>query len=106
MELAERIGVSYQQVQKYENDRSQITLQRLYIIAGALQTSVLSFLTDRNVARLSEKSAPYRPGAGPGGFISKEERRFLQLFSGIRSPKVKRGILGLLESIVEQQGQR
>ena len=106
MQLAERIGVSYQQVQKYENDRSQITVQRLSLIADALQISVLSFLTESGVDRLSEKQAKYTPGGGMIGRISREQQHLLRLFSRISSPKLKNRILALLESIAEQRVQR
>jgi len=106
MELAERIGVSYQQVQKYENDRSQITLQRLYGIADALQTSVFSLLPGGNVGRVSEKQGTYLPGDGRIGKTSREQLRLLRLFSKIVSPKLRTLILRLLESIAEHSAQR
>ncbi len=106
MQLAERIGVSYQQVQKYENDRSQLTVQRLYLIADALQISVLSFLTESSVDRLSEKQGKYAPGGGMAGRISREQQHLLRLFSRINSPKLRNRILALLESIAEQRVQR
>ncbi|MGO9410202.1 MAG: helix-turn-helix domain-containing protein [Spirochaetia bacterium] len=106
MELAERIGVSYQQVQKYENDRSQITLQRLYGIADALETSVLSLLAEGGAGRVSEKQSAYTPQGGRVGKTSREQQLLLQLFSRISNPKLRRCILGLLESIAEQRAGR
>jgi transcriptional regulator with XRE-family HTH domain len=44
MKLAEKIGVSYQQVQKYENGSSQITISRLEQIANALGVPVYDFI--------------------------------------------------------------
>lgn len=40
MGLAERMGVSYQQIQKYEYGRSELTISRLWQIAGALDVPV------------------------------------------------------------------
>ena len=103
MELAERIGVSYQQIQKYERDRSQITIQRLSRIAEALEIHVLAFLTERKPSRFSEKAGAYIPDGREVRGSLKEERSFLRLFTKIKSPKVKRSILRFLESIVEEQ---
>ncbi len=47
--LAEKIGVSYQQVQKYESGKSKLKIDRLQQIADAFQVPILAFL-DINVA--------------------------------------------------------
>lgn len=41
--LAQRIGVSFQQVQKYETGQNRISASRLHRVAGVLGTSVQSF---------------------------------------------------------------
>lgn len=43
MLLAERIGVSFQQVQKYEGGKNRVSASRLYQVAAALGTSVADF---------------------------------------------------------------
>lgn len=98
MELADRVGVSYQQIQKYENEKSQVTLRRLVVLAQALDTSLTAFLPGPAAARLSERaerSAPARP---------RDERTLLELYSRIKSPQLKRTVLLLVRSIVDQQG--
>lgn len=103
MGLADRIGVSYQQIQKYENEKSQITLQRLFLIAKALDTPVKSFLTEQYAPQFSEKSGIYVPETPTSRGAQSEERVLLKLFNKIKSPQVKRNIIRLLESIVGQQ---
>lgn len=44
MELAEKIGVSYQQVQKYEKGVSELTLKRLRQVASALDVPMSTFI--------------------------------------------------------------
>ena len=41
--LAESIGVTFQQVQKYESGRNRVAASRLYLIAGALDTPIEEF---------------------------------------------------------------
>jgi transcriptional regulator with XRE-family HTH domain len=103
MELAERAGVSYQQIQKYENDKSQITLRRLALIAKALDTPMQAFLSEERGARLSEKAGKYpREGAGAGR-LNRDERMLLSLFREIDDVRLKTHLLSLVRSIVERQ---
>jgi transcriptional regulator with XRE-family HTH domain len=98
MELADRIGVSYQQIQKYENEKTQITLRRLIVLAKALDTRLTAIFPGPTTPRLSEKAAwqaPARP---------RDERTLMELYSRIKSPQLKRTVLRLVRSIVEQQG--
>lgn len=97
MELADRIGVSYQQVQKYENEKSQITLRRLLVLANALNTPLTAILSAPAKSRLSDKVAPRAPVRG------REERELLDLYAGIESPQLRRTVLHLMRNIVEQQ---
>ncbi len=106
MELAERAGVSYQQIQKYENDKSQITLKRLALIAKALDTPMQAFLLEERSARVSEKAGKYSPEGTGAGRLNREESRLLSLFHEIDSARVKTQILNLVQSIVERQGKK
>lgn len=42
-ELAERVGVTFQQIQKYENGRNRVSAGRLYEIAKALGVTIQYF---------------------------------------------------------------
>ena len=94
MELADRIGVSYQQVQKYEKGQSQISIDRLYLVARALDTPLRSFLPDDGRLPLAEPAGPP---------LNREERLLLRQFASIRSPTLRKTVLRLVENIVEQQ---
>ena len=45
-DLAERVGVCFQQVQKYENGKTTISASRLQQISDALGVSILMLLRD------------------------------------------------------------
>jgi transcriptional regulator with XRE-family HTH domain len=45
-ELSLRIGVSYQQIQKYEKARNRISASRLYLICSVLDIDISDFFTD------------------------------------------------------------
>ncbi len=44
--LAEELGVTFQQVQKYENAKNRISASRLYQICKILKVSISEFLPD------------------------------------------------------------
>lgn len=46
MELAEKMGISYQQVQKYEKGTSELTIKRLLQVADALSVPISTFIEE------------------------------------------------------------
>ncbi len=100
MELAERINVSFQQVQKYENGKSQITMLRLAAITQALNIPITEFLEEETPLKISEDPGSYTPGEILLR-ISKEEASFIKQYRKIRSKKARDYILKLLKVITE-----
>lgn len=94
MELADRIGVSYQQVQKYEKEQSQVSIDRLYLVARALGTPLRFFLPEDDRRSLAEP---------PGPTLSREERLLLRQFRSIRSQALRKTVMRLVENIIDQQ---
>lgn len=93
MELAEKINVSYQQIQKYEKGVSSISVDRLKQIARALNVPTSSFfMNDRDV--VAETPAPY-------GKMTDDEQQLLQMFREIRDKRLKRALLEFLRSIAK-----
>ena len=94
MELAERVGISYQQIQKYEKGISEISIARLSQIADALNTRLGSFIADDEKTMVSESIIRY-------GAVRDDEIEFLRLFRKIKSKKLKSGLLVIIKSIAE-----
>ena len=94
MELAERVGISYQQIQKYEKGISEISIARLSQIADALNTRLGSFIADDEKTMVSESISRY-------GAVRDDEIEFLRLFRKIKSKKLKSGLLVIIKSIAE-----
>ncbi|MDA8079241.1 MAG: helix-turn-helix transcriptional regulator [Nitrospiraceae bacterium] len=94
MRLAEKIGISYQQVQKYEGGTSELTLTRLHQMAEALQIPVSSFLHSDNLI-VSDVRAVY-------GKLSDDEETLLRLFRKIKGDKSKKIALSVIRAIAEQ----
>jgi transcriptional regulator with XRE-family HTH domain len=93
MALAEKIGVSYQQLQKYEKGINNISVHRLQQISEALRIPISSLLEGQEPEKVAEEISEYG--------LSKEEKTLLQLFRKINNKDIKRGLLLELKGIAE-----
>lgn len=89
MKLSELVGVSYQQVQKYEKG-SDISVKRLKQIAKAVNMPIAQFVTA--VEKVSEEREPYIKK------LPEEEALLLELYRRIRSRKAKKAVIELLKT--------
>ena len=70
--LAQQLGISFQQVQKYETGQNRISASRLHRAATVLRTSVETFFPPvetaprRRGARLGRIARPHRHAGRPG----------------------------------------
>ncbi len=91
MELSEIVGVSYQQIQKYENSIDNISVDRLKQIAKALDVPITLFFPS-NKEMVAETPAAY-------GKLVDDEHLLLQHFRGIKDKKVKKAVLEFLKTV-------
>jgi transcriptional regulator with XRE-family HTH domain len=95
-QLARQVGITFQQVQKYEHGTNRVSFSRLVEIAQALQCGVMDIVGDldksktsplfsRHVALLNE------PGA----------TELLEAYAAIASAKHRRAILNLAKQLAE-----
>lgn len=106
--LGEDVGISFQQVQKYERGANRISASRLYQIAKALGVDVNVFYEDfvtepkgeAAAAGLSESGTPYR--AGPSGH-DEDVRELLAAFSRIQNPALRASVLNMARSIADSE---
>ena len=93
-DLAARIGVAFQQVQKYEKGINRVGASRLSRIAAVLEISIGDlFEPSRN--KRSDAKSPFRLLA------ERDALRVLTAFSRTRDPRVRRAIALLVETIAD-----
>ena len=97
--LAEAIGVTFQQVQKYESGTNRVGAGRLSRIAVVLGVSI-SQLFESPDDDVADATSPFRLLAEPGAL------RLLKAFSRTSDPRVRRGITLLLESLANRRSAR
>jgi transcriptional regulator with XRE-family HTH domain len=99
-DLAERIGVSFQQVQKYENGSNRISIGRLTRIAEALGVPPTFFFareTKAGVAR-SNKSREFLAAAGA--------LRLIRAYDRLQNPELRTAFVEFAESIAKSDKPR
>ena len=93
MVLAEKIGISYQQLQKYEKGIDNISISRLYQISNALTVPIRNLFEIEEPEKVAEDISEYG--------LSKEEKTLLELFQKIDNKDIRRGLLLELKGIVK-----
>ena len=94
--LAEQLGVTFQQVQKYEKGTNRIGASRLSQIATALDISVAELFEPSN-EKTSEIDSPFKMLAEPGAL------RVLKAYVRTADPAVRRAIVNLIEGIAGRE---
>jgi len=82
--LAEILGVTYQQVQRYENGTNRLNVENIQLIADALSESVSYFFENGKTSIVAEKPYDYLPA---------EEGKLLKYFRKIKASSSKNIVL-------------
>jgi transcriptional regulator with XRE-family HTH domain len=98
--LAALLGVTFQQVQKYEKGVNRIAASRLFDIAAALETPVAQFFVGLSSARVQNKSDDRAEGAVGRALATPEGMRLMSLFASIENARVRRRLVQLAEALV------
>jgi transcriptional regulator with XRE-family HTH domain len=90
-DLAEKVDITFQQIQKYEKGENRISASMLYQIAQSLKTSVSFFFEGYSENNASES-------------VLKDDKVSIDLinsFSSIKNPELKKRLLLLISSVSE-----
>ena len=99
--LAELLGVTFQQVQKYEKGVNRIAASRLHDISTALDMAPARFFEGLSAARAS--------GVAEGGkdyaedvLATPEGVQLMALFASIKNVRVRRRVVELVKALAEE----
>lgn len=93
-EISEMIGVSHQQLQKYENAKNRVSFGRLVLIARALNVSVNYFYDDCDLKNSEDPR------------ITQHQRLCIEVsrnFMNIKSGKQQEAVSGLVKSLAQKE---
>ena len=105
MELAEEVGVSFQQIQKYERGINRISVERIQRIAKALGISVNTFFEKEKGFMVAEPPAEYL-SKKTAMAVSQEEAKLIGLFRKIGNKKIKEGLFRQIRGLAELSGKK
>lgn len=97
--LGELIGVTFQQVQKYEKGTNRITVARLNDICSALNVGFDYFL-GKPLARADGMSENETPSLSPQ--LSEDEKSLLKSFRNVSSARRRKAIVSLIQDMAEE----
>ena len=82
--LAEMVGVTFQQIQKYENGQTTLNVIKLQQIAKALNHSVIDFFQVTPIIRIS---------------LTAQENELLQAFRKIKNIELRGAVLSVVGNV-------
>jgi transcriptional regulator with XRE-family HTH domain len=104
--LADALGLTFQQVQKYERGANRVSASKLYEIASALRSPV-SYFFDGLADPAAEENMAARPsaeGAVHAFLMTAEGLELAKLFPRVTRGPVRRRVLDLLRAVVGDEG--
>lgn len=110
--LANRLGITFQQVQKYERGSNRMGSSRLYDISVALDVPVSFFFDDmpEETAQMSPRSIIKGEGCEPAihlpgdeSFSRRETLDLVQAYYAIVDPSIRRRVYDLAKSLAEPE---
>ena len=100
--LAEALGLTFQQVQKYERGANRVSASKLWEIARALKTNVASFYEGLEDDALGAATGM---GANAQDFLlTPEGIELAASFPKIRRPGLRRKVLDLVRAMADSEG--
>lgn len=104
--LAEAIGVTFQQIQKYEQGMNRISAGRLYQIAKVLQVPIVYFFENISTSADTIKALGLSDNKQES-FLSedlmqnKETIELVSIYYSIKDPKMRKDIIKFIKSMAQ-----
>jgi transcriptional regulator with XRE-family HTH domain len=102
--LGERLGITFQQIQKYEKGTNRIGASRLQQIASVLSVPVSFFFEGAPVPEAAGGvSEPASPAYVSDFLATSDGLALTKAFMKVKDPKVRRRIVDLVEAMVAEE---
>ncbi len=107
-DLGRRIGITFQQIQKYEKGTNRVLVSRLCDLAEALSVDIPYFFTvisEGETEGLSEGGIKFNYGNDESDAESKEMLGLVREYQKIKSKKLRGTVYSLIKSLSSSQDQ-
>ncbi len=110
-ELAQKVGVTFQQIQKYERGTNRVSSSRLFEFATILEVAIDFFFRGYHVdaselatGGFAEAGEPYQSEEKTiaNDEFDRDTLALIQVFQKVKDPNVRQRILGLLRSLMDE----
>ncbi len=101
--LAEQVGITFQQIQKYENGANRISASRLYEFSRVLDIPVSFFFENSNEnLKAGFSDNEQSPFEGQGDIMNRKETlELIRTYYSIENPKLRKDLFKLVKSMAE-----
>lgn len=93
--MGDALGVTYQQVQRYENGTNRLNVENIQLIADILSLPVSHFFASDKILLVAEETMPYLPA---------DESRLLKYFRKIENNSYKKLVMQVARLAVKARG--
>ena len=103
--LADQVGITFQQIQKYENGANRVSASRLYEFSKVLEIPVTFFF--ESYGSNENKSLGFAEGdqagfEGPDDVLKRKETiELIRVYYSIENPKLRKDLFKLVKSMAE-----
>ncbi len=98
-QLGEKLGITFQQIQKYENGVNRISASRLYQMTRILDVPVSFFFDDMPPDTENAVPHPVSSGALGGVMLKRETLEFVRAYYRIGDPAARKGLSDLTKAM-------
>jgi len=103
-DLANALGITFQQIQKYEKGMTRISASRLQAISRTLGVPISYFFSDDSAEPMKDDGVRL-PDADIAQFLSSADGvKLNQAFVAIRDEKVRRSVVALVKTLATTDG--
>ena len=103
--LGDQLGVTFQQVQKYEKGSNRVSASRLFEIARILEVDVAYFFDgfSQSANGTPDVSTDANPPPVPVDFLRTHEGiKLITAFTSIENPKLRKSVVDHVEALAKQ----
>jgi len=111
-QLAEKVGITFQQIQKYENGANRVSASRLFEFSQVLDIPVSFFFEDYHIPEKTALSyglsdTDQAPFEGPDDVMKRKETlELIRVYYSIENPKLRKDLFKLVKSMAENLKQQ
>lgn len=109
--LGDRVGLTFQQIQKYEKGANRISASRMFQFARVLDVAPAWFFEGieqelgSGVTGFAEPSDPFDGTPPPAPVYTRENVEVMRLYAGIRDPDLRQRLLELIRAVAARDAQ-